>query len=537
MPYRDPQKRRQVVRESKRRQRARQRENVAETLPAAPSPVTDLEDFIETLVIGQGPLQGQPFKLLDWERQFLRGAFADGIDAGALSIGRGNGKSSLVAAIAAAAIVGPLAQPRAEVVAVASSFSQAKIIYQHTLDYVGPWLKAHPERYRVLDSQSAAVIADRVTGSALKCIGSDPARSHGLAPALVLLDEGAVWPANYSDKMYSSMQTSMGKIAGARLIALGTRPASGAHWFSRLLEGGDGIYAQSHHAPPHAALDDPEAWRAANPSLTAFPELQKAVAREAVRAIADPSLVPQFKALRLNEGVADTMSATLIDPASWARCEVDELPLRTGAMILGIDLGAAQAMTGAVAYWPSSGRLEAAAWFPMIPSLGERGLHDGVGDTYELLAAVGQLFTMPGRTVNVGEAIRWVCTTWGRPAVVVADRFKQAELLQAAEDSSLPCPIVFRGMGWRDGGEDVRLFQRAVLDGRVSAPRSLLIRGALEEAVVVLDGAGNGKLAKGHEGGRRIRHRDDVVAAAILAVGEGMRRGDRRPRKRRWAIA
>ena len=270
MPYRDPQKRRQVVRESKRRQRARQRENVAETRPTTPSPVTDLEAFIETLVIGQGPLQGQPFKLLDWERRFIRQAFAEGIDVGALSIGRGNGKSSLVAAIAAAAIVGPLAQPRAEVVAVASSFSQAKIIYQHCHDYLKPWIAADPARYRVLDSQSAAVIADRETGSALKCIGSDPARSHGLAPALVLLDEGAVWPTNYSDKMYSALQTSMGKIAGARLIALGTRPASGAHWFSRLLEGGDGIYAQSHHAPPNADLGDPDAW-IAQPQLDRLP--------------------------------------------------------------------------------------------------------------------------------------------------------------------------------------------------------------------------------------------------------------------------
>ena len=536
MPYRDPQKRRQVVRESKRRQRARERDSVAETRPAAPSPVSALETFIETLRVGQGSRAGELFELLDWERQFVRQAFAEGIDAAALSVGRGNGKSSLVAAIAAAAIVGPLAQPRAEVIAVASSFSQAKIIYQHCHDYLKPWIAANPERYRVLDSQSAAVIADRETGSALKCIGSDPARSHGLAPALVLLDEGAVWPANYSDKMYSALQTSMGKIPGARLVALGTRPASGAHWFSRLLEGGGGIYAQSHHAPPDAALDDPEAWRAANPSIAAFPELEKAIAREAARAMSDPSLAPQFRALRLNQGVNDTMTATLIDRDSWERCETDDLPPRTGPMILAADLGAAQAMTAVCSWWPASGRLEAAAWFPMIPSLGERGLHDGVGSTYELLAAAGQLFTMPGRTVNVGEVLRWAVSTWGRPAVVVADRFKQAELLQAADDAGLTCPVTFRGMGFRDGSEDVRLFQRAVLDGRVFAPRSALIAGALAEAVVVLDGAGNAKLAKSSEGGRRIRHRDDVVSAAILCVAEGMRRAARRPRKLRWAV-
>ena len=176
------------------------------------------------------------------------------------------------------------------------------------------------------------------------------------------------------------------------------------------------------------------------------------------------------------------------------------------------------------------------AWFPSTPSLAERGLRDGVGDTYELLSSAGQLLTTPGRTVPVADALRWAVQTWGRPTVVVADRYKAAELQQAHEDAGMTCPVVFRGMGWRDGSEDVRLFQRAVLDGRVSAPRSALITGALEEAVVVLDTAGSAKLAKGHEGGRRIRHRDDVVAAALLAVGEGMRRGDRRPRKLRWAV-
>ena len=33
------------------------------------------------------------------------------------------------------------------------------------------------------------------------------------------------------------------------------------------------------------------------------------------------------------------------------------------------------------------------------------------------------------------------------------------------------------------------------------------------------DPAGNSKLAKGSEGGRRLRARDDAAAAAILAVG------------------
>ena len=48
------------------------------------------------------------------------------------------------------------------------------------------------------------------------------------------------------------------------------------------------------------------------------------------------------------------------------------------------------------------------------------------------------------------------------------------------------------------------------------------------------------KLAKGAEGGRRMRARDDAAAAAILAVAEGVRRwpdGAKAKKKRRFRVA
>lgn len=48
--------------------------------------------------------------------------------------------------------------------------------------------------------------------------------------------------------------------------------------------------------------------------------------------------------------------------------------------------------------------------------------------------------------------------------------------------------------------------------------------------------AGNSKLAKGSQGGRRLRAKDDALAAAILAVAAGTRPG-RRPKRPRWRYA
>ncbi len=58
--------------------------------------------YIESLEITQGRRAGEQFALLPWERRFLRGAFQPGVATAALPVGRGAGKSTLVAGIVAA---------------------------------------------------------------------------------------------------------------------------------------------------------------------------------------------------------------------------------------------------------------------------------------------------------------------------------------------------------------------------------------------------------------------------------------------------
>ena len=537
MPYRDILKRREAVSKSKRKRRERERLERLASRPPAPSPVDTLAAFLETLTVSQGPNAGANLKLLAWQRRFIAGAFADGIDTAALTVARGNGKSALCAGLAAAAVVGPLAVRRGACLVVASSFAQARIIFEYARDFMAPWVDANPERYRVNDSQSAALIEDRETGALVRCIGSDSRRAHGGGPRLMLADEPAQWPPNFAEAMYAALATSRGKIEDARLIALGTRPASGASWFARLLEGGPHVYAQVHAAPPDAPPFAPETWETANPSLAAFPALRTAIEREGERAALDSSLLAPFRALRLNMGVSDTEARLLLEAETWAAVETDTLPPASGALILAVDLGGGASATGAAAYWPSTGRLEAMAWFPALPTLAERGLADGVGGLYVDLAKRGELLTTPGRTVPPADVLRWALERWGRPVVLVSDRYKQSEIVQAADDASLLPELRFRGQGFRDGSEDVRRFRAGVLGGRVAAPVSALLRSQLAEATVVADIAGNEKLARANQGGRRQRARDDAIAAAILAVAEGERRGRAKPRPLRWALA
>ena len=57
---------------------------------------------IEGLEVTQGTGLGALLKLFPWERRFIRGAFAPDVATAGLSVARGNGKSTLLGAVAAA---------------------------------------------------------------------------------------------------------------------------------------------------------------------------------------------------------------------------------------------------------------------------------------------------------------------------------------------------------------------------------------------------------------------------------------------------
>jgi phage terminase large subunit-like protein len=111
-------------------------------------------------------------------------------------------------------------------------------------------------------------------------------------------------------------------------------------------------------------------------------------------------------------------------------------------------------------------------------------------------------------------------------AAMIADRYKQAELAEAMDRAGVTCPVVWRGMGWRDGSEDIERFRRAAFDGLVKAKPSLLLRSAFADAVCLKDPANNLKLAKARSKGRI-----DAASATVLAVSEGARMMAR-PKKR-----
>ncbi|MDE0462907.1 MAG: hypothetical protein OXH93_10880 [Caldilineaceae bacterium] len=219
--------------------------------------------------IGQGRDAGKKLQLYPWQRRFLSGAFGQPDDA-ALSLARGGGKTTFTAGIACAALDGPLVEPMAETLVVASSFDQGLVCFRHILHFLQPVIEADPKRWRIQDSANRATITDKQTGAMVRVLGSDPRRLHGAAPKLILADEVAQWPENLIHRMLAALETSRGKIPDSKMLWLGTRASSLDHPFEAVfkLVG----YAQVHAARKTDPVFQRRTWKRANPGLNRQPD-------------------------------------------------------------------------------------------------------------------------------------------------------------------------------------------------------------------------------------------------------------------------
>ncbi len=490
----------------------------------------ELVASLEACPIGDGDLLGQPFHVLPYQARFLRGAFRPGVMRAGLSLARGGGKTGLASALALDCIrpAGVLHREGFEAVVLASSFQQARLTFEAVLRSLE--LMGERDAYRVRDQQNLADIQHKATMARLRVAGADNRRAHGWRVNLVIGDEPAQWGPR-GEALAAAVRTALGKRQDARALFIGTRPASDAHFFARLLAEDDpSVFALTYAAGPDDNPFSVKAWRKANPALVAGMPSIDALRAEARLAKRDPAELATFRALRLNQGTSEIDTRALVDILTWRAVETDALPPRVGPVAFGIDLGGTAAFSACAAYWPATGRLEGFVSCGADPPLPERALRDGVAGVYERMRENGELVTLGGKIVPVGPFLAEAVRRYGRPQAIAADRWRAGELEDGCRDAGLSLPEpTWRGQGWRDGAVDVRGFRSAVLENKVAAPVSLAMRAAMAEARVVSDSAGNEKLAKSGEGTRRQRGRDDLAAGIILAVAEGQRREAAKP--------
>ena len=434
--------------------------------------------------------------LRPFQRRFLRGALAPGVRTAALTLPRGNGKSTLSAHIAHRCLApgDRLHQPGAEYVLLAASITQA---VRGVFTPVRRWIGENPE-YRIAESANRATITHLPTRTVLRVIGSKGKTAMGLVGvSLVIADEPASWENVGGTLMFDALETAQGKPdSDLRVIFIGTlAPATGG-WWPELVERGShrGTYVQS-------IKGNPERWdvwwpeiRRCNPLMSLYPDSRKVLLEERDAARRDTRLKARFLSYRLNQPTPDE-AEVLLTVDDWKRTLARPVAIPAGRPIVGVDLGANRAWSAAVALW-QSGRCEALAVAPGIPSIDVQERRDRVpGGTYRKLLETGRLTLASGlRVVPASQLIEAVLATWGIPEVMIADRFRMDEL----RDTDPGCRIVPRVSRWSESSYDIRALRKMAKDGPMSVDKGSrnLLTASLSAAMVQPDDQGSVRLVK-----------------------------------------
>lgn len=489
--------------------------------------LTDAERAITSLHglrIPEGPNAGKAITLAPFQRQFIEGALAPDVTAAILSIGRGNGKSAITAGLALCGLLGVWdRQPRREIIAAARTRDQGAIIWQFVSGFIST-LPIDIQRHFIFRRAPRLEIEFEGDGGGhvLRVIAADGKSALGGAPTMAILDERGHWAPDRGEELEHALLSGLGK-RGGRAFLISTSAPDDTHAFSRWIDDPlPGTYVQEHRPAPNLPADDRDSLLIANPGaphgIGADLDWLEAQAKRAIAR--GGSALTSFRLYNRNERVSGESRDLLISLDEWLACETSDLPPREGGCVIGIDLGGSASMTAAAFYWPLTGRLEALGTFPSQPSLLDRGQADGVAGRYVEMQDRGELSVLGDKTVPVApwliEVLRHV---EDQPILAITmDRYKQAELGEAITRAGIRAPIVWRGMGFREGSEDCERFRRATFDGQVKAAPSLLLRSAFGDAVCLSDPAGNLKLAKARSMGRI-----DAASATVLAVAQGAR--------------
>lgn len=477
------------------------------------------------MFLSQGALR--PF-----QRRFVRAATAPGIDTAALSLPRGNGKSSL-AGYLVTRILTPgdkLFRRGTESVLCAANLVQARIVFRFAraaLESAGG--------YRFRDSANQIGITHEATGTAIRLIGSNGKGAMGLVGCpWVIADEPGAWEIAGGQLMHDAIEFAKGKPGSPlRSLYLGTIAPSTAGWWADMVE--DGSYGST---VVHALCGDPERWedwreiRRVNPLTMVSADFRAKLLQERDAARRDTRKKAAFLSYRLNVPTADE-STVLLTVDDWQRCCGREVPDRDGRPIVGIDLGHSRAWSAAVALW-RSGRIEATAIAPGIPDLAAQEKRDRVPrGTYAKLVESGALTVADGlRVPGPGRLYAALTAAWGRPERVICDYFKLAELRDVIKCA---VPVFDRRSRWSDSTFDVGALRALAADGPLScAPGSRALLTASLAASRVKNEEGNVRLRKKDSNNTG---RDDVAAALVLAAGSLKRDLDRPRRKLRHGLA
>ena len=507
-------------------------------------------EFIEKLTVPSGKGQGKPFKLQKWQKDFIKDIYEPRLPderrvvrRAILSMARKNGKTALIACLALAHLVGPVAIPNGEIYSAANDRDQAAIIFKFAKQIV----EREPELRRKIEIVvSTKTMIARKTGSIYRAISAEAGTKHGYLPALVIYDELA---QAKSRELYDVLDTSFGASREPLFIVISTQSNDPEHILSQLIDDGLGddptIVCHLFAADEDCELDDKAQWKKANPALGVFRDRADFVASIA-KAKRMPAEEPKVRNLLLNQRVSP--SAILISRAEWMAC-AGEPHFEQGEMVyLALDLSntldLSALLMGSV---EDPAKVHPFFWKP-DELLAEQSFSDFGSGNYRYLEwkNAGHIETTPGRSIDKAVIATRIAelTEQFNVRALVYDRWRIEDLLREfdriglraykaegeVDDGSISkelprdgLRLVPWGQGFKDMGPAIDALETAVVERKLMHPNNPCLNWNMANAVAVMDPAGSRKLDK-----EKSRFRIDGAVALAMLMGLRSRNRNRR---------
>jgi phage terminase large subunit-like protein len=539
--------------------RRRGRERPSITLPRRERVGKDRADdvikFIEALTIPSGVGQGQPFKLMDWQKSFIYDIYQPHIDGrrivrrAVLSIARKCGKTALIAAIVLANLVGPEAIPNGEIYSAANDRDQASIVFK----FARQLLEASPILRKLVEiiPSTKTMIAKR-TGSIYRAISAEAGTKHGYLPSVCIFDELA--QAKNRD-LYDVLDTSFGARSEPLFIIISTQSNDPEHILSKLIDDGlsgadPSIICHLYAADEDCDLDDEVQWKKANPALDVFRDRED-LASLMARAKRLPAEEPKVRNLFLNQRVSPV--STLISHTEWMAC-AGEVKFEDGEEVfLALDLSSTTDLTALIMGSAADPcRVRPYFWKPLDLLRDHSNRDFGTGNLrYVQWHAEGHLLATDGRSIDPAAVAYKIGELYQRYKVLglVYDRWRIDTLLRELDNAGIAAymaraepdgadtglrrflnaerrrsegglRLIPFGQGFRDMAPAIDAFEAAIIERKLVHPSNPALNWNVANAVAATDPAGNRKIDKD-------KARFRVDGAVALAMLMGVRASDR----------
>ena len=298
--------------------------------------------WIETHCIHtQGQWIGQPFRLMDWQKQILLDLFELEPDGrrryrwALVGIPKKNGKTELAAALAAYFLIAD-GEPSPLVVCAAASEDQADLVFGavRTMCELSPTLSAITERYE------REILVPSIPGARLRRLSAVAGANDGMNCSAVFLDELHEFGEGKGRAVWNVLTNSTG--ARRQPMVFETTTAGfdpdtvcfEQYQHLRAIESGEiedrRYFGRWVEAPAGADYKDPATWKAANPSYGVT------VHEEFFEDQLSKKSENTFRRYFLNQWTES--EETWIAPAEWDAC-VGDVTTDRDAGYIGVDIG------------------------------------------------------------------------------------------------------------------------------------------------------------------------------------------------------